>query len=212
MAEYLGFPHFIKTKRLVEAAFESEEEPEINGTLRSILEIHRSTAERIPELEQFYKSLLATTGRPRSVIDLACALNPFAYRWMGLPHECHYVAVDINREILDLVQFYFSLERLSFCCLWTDALRLPTMEAVDVAFLFKMYHCLEMRRKGAGWRAVASVRAKKCIVTFPTKSLSGRRTDIVSLHAPELAARCAQNSWTVERLEFQSEIAYVVTK
>jgi 16S rRNA (guanine(1405)-N(7))-methyltransferase len=83
---------------------------------------------------------------------------------------------------------------------------------VDVAWLFKMYHCLEMRKKGAGWSTLAAVPARQCVVTLPKLSLAGRQTDIVGMHAPELTARCAAKGWPVERLDLGSEIGFVITK
>src|SRR3954454_15558408 len=48
----------------------------------AIMRHHASTRERLPILESFYATTLASLGPVRSVLDLACGLNPLALPWM----------------------------------------------------------------------------------------------------------------------------------
>src|SRR6187402_2809844 len=50
---------------------------------KEILPLHASTAERMKDLDRFYKPIFEITGRPAKIMDLACGLNPLTNPWMG---------------------------------------------------------------------------------------------------------------------------------
>ena len=76
---------------------------------------------------------------------------------MGLPRSVRYCAYDINARIVSLTNCYFQLEGIAGIAEHRDVLCDPPRESADLALLLKMYHCLERRRCGAGWQAVAEV-------------------------------------------------------
>ena len=49
---------------------------------------HASTQERLPILEEFFQTTLASIAPVESVLDLACGLNPLALPWMPLTASC----------------------------------------------------------------------------------------------------------------------------
>jgi len=52
-------------------------------SITRILSLHRSTQERLPYYETFFKTLL-TNIKPKTILDLGCGFNPFAYKLMNL--------------------------------------------------------------------------------------------------------------------------------
>ena len=85
--------------RQMEVAYRSGSEDRIRAACRQILDLHSSTRERLPILERFYPAIFEATGRPGSILDLGCGLNPVALPWMGLSAGARYIALDIDREL-----------------------------------------------------------------------------------------------------------------
>src|SRR5947209_5050627 len=53
----------------------------LQATCREIMKPHASTRERLPVLSRFYSELLKDMAPVRSVLDIACGLNPLAIPW-----------------------------------------------------------------------------------------------------------------------------------
>lgn len=211
-ASFLGEPDYRAARAALEKAFAQRQDAEIHRAVRALLEVHASAAERLPDLPDLYQQLFARTGVPGRLADLACALNPLSFRWMGLPRSIQYRAYDINRSTVELVNDYFRLEGLAELAEWRDVLCSPPSEEADVALLLKMYHCLEHRRKGAGWLAVEAAPARWVAVSFPTRNLHARIVDIRGNYEPALRANATARGWAVEELVFPSEVVLLVEK
>ena len=60
---------------------------------------HASSRERLPYLENFYQKIISVIGTPRSILDLACALDPLGLPWMNLPPTSSFFAYDIHQTV-----------------------------------------------------------------------------------------------------------------
>ena len=142
---------------------------------RAALARHASTRERLPELETFYPTIWEAAGSvPRSVLDLACGLNPFALPFMRLDAASEYLACDVDRRVLDEVGGFLSLvgqPHRTWPCDLVDGV--PEVDA-DVALLLKTLPLLDRQEAGAAGRLLARVRARHIVVSFPVRSLGGR--------------------------------------
>ena len=68
---------------------------------------HASSRERLPYLDTFYQKIFAIISTPKSIIDLACALDPLGLPWMSLPPTTQFLAYDIHQPRLDFLQVFF---------------------------------------------------------------------------------------------------------
>ena len=105
IAPYLGDPDYPSAgMELQQAAAEGK------AALRSWCEkqllSHSSTKERFPVMESFYQKILDRIGSPKTVLDLACAMNPFAFPWMGLPDSTRYHAYDLHAPRIHLIMHF----------------------------------------------------------------------------------------------------------
>ena len=185
---------------------------------------HASTRERLEILGELYGAILRVTGMPRSVLDLACSLNPLSFRWMDLPRSVEYRAYDINTHTVSLINKYFHLEGVSgraelqdILCPSSDPSRDPVSDTVrtplgGLALLLKMYHCLEHRRRGAGLYVIENVRSRWIAVSFPARNLASRRVDIIGNYEGTIRECSAQNGWQCVRLDFDTEIVLLIDK
>jgi 16S rRNA (guanine(1405)-N(7))-methyltransferase len=208
-ARYLGRPDFRAFLRRLESCADSGAR---DAVCREILALHASTRERLPILEDLYRGLFGRTGLPRVVADLASACNPLAFRWMGLEKSVRYMAYDIDRDMVQLVGAYFRLEGIAGEAIHRDVLCSPPTLRADVALLLKMFHCLEHRRKGAGWEVVSAVPARVVAVSFPSRNLAGRSSDIAANYREGIRASAAQAGWGCEEMSFPGETVLLVTK
>nr|AIA13166.1 Ribosomal RNA methyltransferase (FmrO) [uncultured bacterium] len=83
---------------------ESLANSKLRQACREIMRHHASTRERLPILESFYASTLASLGPVRSVLDLACGLNPLALPWMPLAPDARYYACDVYADMIALFE------------------------------------------------------------------------------------------------------------
>ena len=211
-AAYLGEPNYKKAKAALEEAFHLNDDQQIRSVCQQILATHSSAKERMGLLEGYYQAIFAVTGQPNSLIDLACALHPLSFRWMGLPKDVKYYATDINEKFVDLVSYYFDLEGLAPLAELRDILCNPLDIHCDLAFLFKMYHCLEIRKKGAGLEVLKSVNADWVAVSFPSQNLVGQKAAIINNYLPRIEQEASIENWKLTRREFQNETLLIVQK
>lgn len=80
---------------------------EREAAARAVAEGHRSTAERLPSLADFYTSLFAAVGSPRSVLDVGCGVQPVLFPFDGAG-ACveRYLATDKDSQAVDAVDAY----------------------------------------------------------------------------------------------------------
>jgi 16S rRNA (guanine(1405)-N(7))-methyltransferase len=211
-AQFLGEPDYDACTQTLDAAFASADDAQVAAACLAPLRVHASTRERLGELAGIYSTLFAHTGIPPRLADLACALNPLSFRWMGLPRSVHYQAYDINQRVVDLVNHVFRLEGLAPLAELRDVLCCPPEAPADVALLLKMYHCLEHRQRGAGWHVVQAVPARWVAVSFPTHNLSARAVDIIGNYEADIRDQAGRHGYSCSRLDFASEAILVINK
>jgi 16S rRNA (guanine(1405)-N(7))-methyltransferase len=211
-AAYLGEPDYQRAASSLSDAFASEDDAAIRRACRVVLESHASTRERLPVAERLYGDIFHYVGMPESILDLACAVNPLMFRWMGLPRTVTYRAMDINARVVELVNHYFTLERLRPLAEHRDVLVRPPREHADLALLLKMYHCLEHRRAGAGWELLCGAPSAWVAVSFPTRNLRGRPSDMAGNYDGQIFERCAEKGWRCERLDVPGEAVVLIGK
>jgi 16S rRNA (guanine(1405)-N(7))-methyltransferase len=212
LASYLSELDYSSAGEELKSAFLSRDRDRITNTCLNIMAKHASTRERITILSEFYSRLFKITGPPKRMVDLACALNPFSFRWMGLSKDIFYYAYDNNIQTVKLLKLYFQLEGLQPLVEERDILCRPMETAVDVGLLFKMYHCLEHRQKGAGWRVIEKTPAQWMAVSFPTRNLANRNVDIFSNYKQDMLEKIKKNRWNFDIVEFENEMVLLINK
>jgi 16S rRNA (guanine(1405)-N(7))-methyltransferase len=211
--EYLGVPNYKALQKSLDDAFASGDDARLRQACREVMLRHISTRERIPLIEEgYYQTIFEHTGRPQKLADFACALNPFSFRWMGLPGGINYFAYDINKNYVDFIAKYFSMEGLQPLIFWQDIYVNTPGEHFDVVLLFKMYHCLEHRCKGAGLELLKKINADWVAVSFPSQNIHGRKADIAANYQPRIMETAAELNWEIQQLNFLNETLLLIKK
>ncbi len=137
---------------------------------------HASSRERLPYLDTFYQKIFAMIGTPKSIIDLACALDPLGLPWMSLPLTTQFLAYDIHQPRLDFLQVFFQHFYPQAQAIHQDILTsIPGQEA-DCAFFFKEAHRLEKRRPGSNRDLFVVLNVSWLVVSLPSRDLAGHHS------------------------------------
>lgn len=155
-----------KREKLIDALIK---EPTIEHT-DEVLGLHRSTKERLDYYRVIYDQLLEGIDA-KSILDLGCGYNPFAYLY--LPGSPEYHCVDIACSDLERIGEFLEVVAPAHTTTCADLTVYDELPAVDVAFCFKLFDSLEERERGITARLLERINAKRIIVSFPTQSISG---------------------------------------
>lgn len=143
-------------------------------THNEILKLHRSTAERLPYYGQLYKKIFAVTGKPKTILDLGCGLNPLSLPYMELD-KVEYYATELTEEDAQFIQDYLRKVNVKGKTYAMDLTELNTLPPADICFLFKLLDTLETLKRDVTEAILEQLNAKWTVASFPLKTLSGRR-------------------------------------
>ena len=188
-------------------------EPEaIKQVCRRIMSHHASTRERLPLLDQFYSTLLAELPPLQSVLDLACGLNPLAYLCFPHAENITYYACDIYRPMIDFLNAAMAVMNIKGHAEVRDILQSCPNQEVDLALVLKTIPCLEQIDKQAGARLLRTINARYMIVSFPAQSLGGRNKGMLTNYEAHFYQLMEGEDWEIRKIEFASELVFVIKK
>lgn len=179
---------------------------------RLLLSRHASTRERLPILTAFYAATLGDLPPIRSVLDLACGLNPLAWRAMPLAAQPRYDCCDLFDDMAAFLNSCFVIAGLDGRAEVRDLLGGPPPIVADVALLLKTWPVLEQLEKGAALRLLRAIDAPTVIVSFPLQSLGGRGRGMGAFYEQQFRAAVVREPWQIEMFSFTSELAFRVRK
>jgi 16S rRNA (guanine(1405)-N(7))-methyltransferase len=211
MAPYLGDPNYSEAIPLLEKAYISNNADSIKQTCLKILNQHASTRERVPYLKDFYHQLFNKIGKPKSILDLACGLNPISIPWMELPLQSDYHAYDIHTPRVKFLNQFLILAGRQPLAEVRDVLVNPPDLKADVAFFFKEAHRLEQRRKGANRELWQAMNVDTLLVSLPISSLSGQHD--LSGQMRHLVENTIRGfPWSLQEIIVGNEIVFCINK
>lgn len=177
------------------------------------LRAHASTRVRVPHLDAFYAGIWAHTGVPGRILDLGCGLGPLALPWMGLAADATYLAAEVDRRPLATVAEFLELvgqpHRIEVRDLVADP---PTVRA-DVALLLKLVTTLDRQDSEAAARLLRALRVGHAVVSFPARSLGGRRRGMERTYRDRLERLVADAARVraVAEASVPNELVFVLT-
>ncbi|GCE48563.1 16S rRNA (guanine(1405)-N(7))-methyltransferase [Thermosporothrix hazakensis] len=177
-----------------------------------IMRYHASTRERLPFLEEFYASLSPELSSAHSILDLACGFNPLALPWMPLAEDASYHACDIQQPMMDFLQEWFRISGVHGHAESRNILLHPPQEQFDVAFLLKTLPCLEQIDKQAGLHLLQAIQARYLIVSFPARSLGGKKKGMETYYEEHFRSLVAGTPWEARSIQLPNELIFVVHK
>lgn len=193
-------------------AVQSKQGSELLTCCKRMMSYHASTKERLPILERFYADTLTGIPPPRTVLDLACGLNPLALPWMPLAADAEYYAYDIYQDMAEFLNEFLALTDTRGRAEARDVLRRPPEQPADLALLLKAIPCLEQIDASAVLHLLEYVNARHMLVSFPVRSLGGKSKGMLENYETRFDALVAGKSWEIKRFEFATELAFLIRK
>jgi 16S rRNA (guanine(1405)-N(7))-methyltransferase len=211
-ASYLGGRMWYDAWLAEIVAARQESEEALRRALREVMGRHASTRERLPVLDAFYATTLEGIEPPRSVLDVACGLNPLAIPWMPLAPGARYTACDVFRDLMAFLEPVMGLLGVRGIAAWRDVVGDPPDDEVDLALLLKAIPCLEQLDTKAGRRLLDELNARHLLVSFTVASLGGRDRGMIAHYDAHMRALTAERPWRVKRFLFETELVFLVRK
>ncbi len=179
-----------------------------NEILKEILQLHSSTKERLPFYDKLYKRIFRITGKPSTILDLGCGLNPFSVKYMKF--NGHYYAYDLSEKEVEMINKFFWIMKYKGKAEVVDIMK-GKFPKSDVAFLFKMTDVID---KGKGHKKteeiLKSIPASYIVISFPTVTMSNKRMNFPRRKWVELL--CERLGYSLKYFELGNELFYVIKK
>jgi 16S rRNA (guanine(1405)-N(7))-methyltransferase len=190
----------------------SEGDAAFRAACRQVMRHHASTRERLSLLPAFYETIFAALPPVRSVLDVACGLNPLALSWMPLASDATYTACDIYEDMADFLNGFFPLAGVQGRAAACDVIGAPPVQAVDLALVLKVLPPLEQIDKTAGLALLKALNARFLLVSFPTQSLGGRGKQMLTHYEAHFHTMAQAERWATQRFVFSTELCFLVTR
>jgi 16S rRNA (guanine(1405)-N(7))-methyltransferase len=201
-------PHDRWLARL-EAAQSPDERREV---CRALMGAHASTRERLPILDEFYRIALADIAPVRSMLDVACGLNPLAIPFMPLVDGATYYACDIYTDLAAFLNRAFPLLGVTGEAWAADVTQTIPSQPVDLVLIVKAIPCLQQLDKTIGARLLEGVQARHLLVSYPVHSLGGASKGMRANYEAQFSQLVAGKGWAIRRFDFSTELAFLITK
>jgi len=178
-----------------------------------LLSLHTSAIERLPFYEEFYEKIFSITGKPNSVLDIACGFNPMSILFMHLGmHDLQYIAVEMNKDDVKLLNKYFKIIA-SKTNVKGEAMNIDLAKGsiskfeADICFSLKLFDLLDTKSTE---RLVKEAKCKWFIASFPTRTLS--REHMRFKRRAGFQKMLRRLNLKYETITFENELVYVIKK
>lgn len=200
--------------RWIAALRESPDAAARQELARTILTEHASTSERLPYLESFYRETLAELGPIRSVLDVACGLNPLTLPWMPLAEEgeIRYFARDIYADMMGFLGEYFQVAGIAGEAQVVDVAAAAPQTEADLALILKFLPVLEQTERGAAQGWLRSLRARYLLVSFPIRSLGGHGRGRAEHYEGWFRELLQAEGWNARKSLFPNELCFLIER
>lgn len=147
--------------------------------LNDILETHTSTRERMPYYAEIYGELAKRIPKPKRILDLGCGMNPLSHHYFqDVGWNPEIIASDISEQDMRFLTECFKVMKIKGKAVRLDLTaeyeRLQEFPA-DVILMLKLLDSLEEAKRHISYKIFSNLRADWIVVSFPTKSLGGKR-------------------------------------
>ncbi len=220
MAPYLGDPDYTAVSQQLTQAFANNDNERIAQLCLQSLEAHLSTRERLPIMADFYAQIFAVTGQPHSILDIACALNPLALRWM-FPEfskqysvsgeQLRFYAYDIHEPRIQFINHYFQLEGLEPLARVQDVAMNFPQEPADVALFLKEMPRFTRNYGDLGRPLLQALNVRWLVLSYPSISTHGGR-NLTSRYRDFMHQLIDGLDWPITELLFEGELVFVIEK
>ncbi|MBU4466894.1 hypothetical protein KKF47_02420, partial [Patescibacteria group bacterium] len=174
--------------------------------------LQSSTNERIAILDDFYKKIFNVIGSPKTIVDIGSGLNPLTFFWMNLSKNTEYHAFDIDKDQAWFLKSFFDLFKVKQVKIDLGDALIDKFPKSDVTFFLKVIPLLERQEKGSTLKILKKQNSKFLVISFPTKSISGKQKGMVDFYSKQFQDLVKDQPWKTEKLLFESELVFIIAR
>jgi 16S rRNA (guanine(1405)-N(7))-methyltransferase len=163
---------------------------------------HASTRERMPILEEFYRTIFSNLPPIDSVLDLACGLNPLSIPWMPLEKNFSYEAYDVFQDLMDLINAFFHRFQIHGMATQMNLLENYPRKQAALTLLLKTIPCLEQVDKNAGKKILSQIESKFAVISFPAHAAKRKKTRECQKITNHIFLKSATRMWEIQKIFF----------
>lgn len=183
------------------------------AVILELLKAHTSTSERLSIYQMFFCDVFKKCKNVKSILDLGCGLNPLYIPFVPELQNKKYVAVDVNNNTTSLLNKFFEVRKIDGTALTCDILSSVPSEKFDMAFLFKIVPLIEGQRKNYLSEILKSINASFIVVTFPTKTVSGRDVNMAENYRVRFLEFCkSEHIKVIFEKNYTNEAVFIIEK
>ncbi|MGI6250496.1 MAG: hypothetical protein ACOYKD_03940 [Anaerolineaceae bacterium] len=194
------------------SALQPTNEQQLKEDLRALMRLHSSTNERLPILDDFYRTSLAGVPPLRSVLDLGCGLNPLSYTWLPSTDNCLYFAADVVLPMIDSLNHFFSVMGMQGEALVLDLSGDFNFNKSDLTMLLKILPLLDQIDKGLAPYLIDHIKSDYLLISYPLKSLGGRGKGMLQTYRAHFLALMERKPWQYREVVFSNELVYICSR
>lgn len=180
--------------------------------VRVCLPYHASTQERMPFMDQFFQQTLSPVGPISSILDMACGLTPLCLPWMPFTADVQYTGVDIYQDMISFLDQFFEHFHVTHHFSIENIVEKIPQGNFQLALLLKTIPCLEQVDKSIGRKLFEGIKAENILVSFPSRSLTGRSKGMAANYEGHFNELVAGTNWKISKTVFPNEIAFLIQK
>jgi 16S rRNA (guanine(1405)-N(7))-methyltransferase len=144
--------------------------------------------------------------------DIGCGLNPLLYFYATQDDTTEYLAYDIDHEEVNFLNNSFKLLGLKNYKAETKNALTDDFSKSDIAWLLKLVSPLELQKKNATIDLINRIKSKYIIISYTTKTISGKDKRMKDFYSTKFESLAAHNNFKYTRIDFDSELVYIVEK
>jgi len=209
---FLAKPNYGLWLETLREAKRSEDKDVFRKTCAEIMSHHYSTRERLSILEEFYTRIFSFLPRIRSVMDVACGFNPLSIPWMPLSFEMKYYAYDVYRDMIRFLNDFMKVANVQGWAESREVIQRPPNVSADLALILDAMPCFEQIDRSAGLKVLETINANFLVVSYPLQTLGGREKGMREHYEARFNELTQNKDWIIQRLEFRTELVFLITK
>jgi len=211
-AYFLKKPNYAFWLEKLRKAKKSGNEDLFRKTCAEIMSYHYSTRERLDILDEFYARIFSLIPPVQSIMDVACGFHPLSIPWMPISKKVTYYAYDAYKDMTSFLNEFMAIDNVQGYAEVTDVVEHTPEVSTDLAFILNTIPCLEQIDKIAGLKILEAINANFLAVSYPAKTLGGREKNMLEHYEARFNELTQEKDWAVQRLEFRSELVFLVKK
>lgn len=208
-----------KKDNILKEMIDSESGAELVKLHLEMLHCHSSTRERKEFYEKVYEKIFSKVNEPKRILDVGCGLNAFSLPFIGF-ENFEYIGMDVGREDTKLISSYLKFAKRVYN-FWGKGIEVNIFDKdylnkiprgkFDICFLFKMADVLDYNGGHKNTEEfIKKVNSKNVIVSFPTRTISGKRMNNPRRKWFELMVR--RLKYGLNYFEIDNECFYIIKK